>query len=504
MAFKRNNISVADRIDIGLQVLNDKGIYGLVTDLARKYSVSRWFIYFCYYLVLGFHDQIENPTKYQIKSAYVINKILEEQVLILYLDTKASISDIQRAVKNLIGEDISAGQISQILNEYGGLVGQGEKISFRLKFISDEIFINGCPVLVTVEPISGYILRLDLADNRDQDTWGCCWLEIVDNETGNVERIVADQAKGIMGAIGLVFDDAEKLYQTDLFHVIVRLAYWIGVLERQAYAAINDQYEAERKFENAKSENVLEKRLNAYETAEHEAEKRINLYDDFVYLFRELQNILMIMDMKTGQLRNKDDVIATIDAIFLLMEDELDHEKIQEGVKYFRKHQDAALHYFDDVEQADETLKELIPDEAVREILVLIYGYQSQLYTAYGKRKAYLKEQIEQWTHLLIEYMNPEAFERLYALVDTELSAIIRTSSMVENTNSRLRPFFNTARGQINQNRLNLIRFYLNHKIFKRGRRRGKSSYQILYGENSSEENWLSKLNANKQQKQVA
>lgn len=120
-----------------------------------------------------------------------------------------------------------------------------------MKFISDEIFINGDPVLVTIEPGSGHILCLELADKRDAETWGCCWLEIVDNETGRVERIIADQAKGIIGGIGLVFDDVKKLYQTDLFHVIVRLAYWIGVLEHQAYSAINNEYEAGRKFQNA-------------------------------------------------------------------------------------------------------------------------------------------------------------------------------------------------------------------------------------------------------------
>ena len=519
MAFKQNNISAAERIEIGLQVLEYRKIYGFVTDLARKYSVSRWFIYFCFYFVLQFHREIDAPKKYQVQPAYVINKTLEEQALILYLDTKASISDIRHGIKNLTGEDISAGQISQILNKYGELVGQGESINIRLKFMSDEIFINNRPVLVTVEPGSGFILRLDLADKRDGETWGCCWLEIVDNETGRVERIVADQAKGIIGGIGLIFDDAEKLYQTDLFHVIVRLAYWIGVLERQSYSAINNEYEAARKFQNAKSENVLESRLEKYEAAKIESDKLVNLYDDFVYLFRELQNILMIMDMKTGDLRKKNEVIAEIDAILCLMEEEIDHEKIQEGVRYFRCHQDAVLRYFDDVEEADEELKKMIPDEFTRQILVLIYGYQSQSYTAYGQRKRYLKEQIDALKQMLDEYAGSEyagseyagseyageaEFERLYPSVEKRLSSIIRSSSMVENTNSRLRPFFDAARGQINQNRLNLIRFYLNHKVFQRGRRKGKTPAQMLYGKNAASEHWLSILQAKQTEKKTA
>ena len=85
--------------------------------------------------------------------------------------------------------------------------------------------------------------------------------------------------------------------------------------------------------------------------------------------------------------------------------------------------------------------------------------------------------------------------------MEKQLFSIIRSSSMVENTNSRLRPFFDAARGQINQNRLNLIRFYLNHKVFERGRRKGKAPAQILYGKNRASENWLFKLYAIKTQK---
>lgn len=505
MAFQRNHVSTADRIAIGLYVLQNKGVYGVVTDLAKEYSVSRWFIYFCFYLVLTFYNEIENPSQYEgVESEYVIRKPLEEQVLILYLDMKASISDIKRAIKNLTGEDISTGRISEILNSYGERVGPGDAIDIRLTFVSDEIFINASPVLVTVEPASGCILGLNLATSRDQETWGCCWLEIVDNDTGTVERIVADQAKGIMGAIGLLFDDIEEMYQTDLFHVIVRLSYWIGVLERQAYSAIAEQYDAERKFENAKSERVLEKRLNQYEAAERDAEKRINLYDDYIYLFRELQNVLMIMDMNTGELRTKDEVIAEIEVIFCLMEEEIDHEKIQKGVEYFRKYQDAVLRYFDDVEDADIALQKRIPDAFIRQILVLIFGYQSQLYTAYGRRKHYLKEQIGELKQLLNEYAGASAFKTLYPLVDKELSGIIRSSSMVENTNSRLRPYFDAARGQINQNRLNLIRFYLNHKIFDRGRRENKSPTQLLLGESADSEHWLAILRAKNAEKEAA
>jgi hypothetical protein len=48
MAFQRNHVSNAERLEIGLHVFRYKSMYGLITNLARTYVVSRWFIYYCY------------------------------------------------------------------------------------------------------------------------------------------------------------------------------------------------------------------------------------------------------------------------------------------------------------------------------------------------------------------------------------------------------------------------------------------------------------------------
>jgi hypothetical protein len=44
MAFQRNHVSDAERMAIGLHVFQDKSMYGLITDLARQYLVSRWLL----------------------------------------------------------------------------------------------------------------------------------------------------------------------------------------------------------------------------------------------------------------------------------------------------------------------------------------------------------------------------------------------------------------------------------------------------------------------------
>ena len=323
----------------------------------------------------------------------------------------------------------------------------------------------------------------------------------MDNETGHIERIIADQAKGLVGGIELVCDEPEKRYQSDLFHVIMRVVSGIWRAERKAYAAIGKEYDAADKFERAKSERVLAKRLEKYETAKAKAEQWIRWYDESMYLFRELQEVLRMVNLKSGELRRKADVMAELEAILELFEQEIADDKIQKGAEYICDHQEAVLRYFDEVEAADALLKAAIPEREVRQCLLRMYAYQQQLYVAYGKRKRHLEAQWACLRQTLMSHVEQAEYERVSQLVEQTLSSIIRSSSMVENTNSRLRRFFDSARGQINQNRLNLIRFYLNHKPFERGRRQGQSPAQLFHGQEASTEHWLTILQAKKAEK---
>ena len=274
MAFQRNHVSDAERLEIGLQVFRYKSVYGFVSDLARKYLVSRWFIYYCYaqfMLLLDFQKELPACGVPCIGC----DDTLEERVLCLSLETEASNSGMRRVFKHLFGQEVSAGKISEMLTDYGSLLTSHETVDCRLKFVSDEIFI-GRPILVTVEPLSNYILSLEVVETRDTVTWGAWWFELVDAETGHVERSVADLAKGLVGGIEERLGDqkaATQLFQGDLFHLIRRLVSGITRAERKAYAAMKQEYDALEKCERAKSERTLLKRLTAYETAQAEADQ---------------------------------------------------------------------------------------------------------------------------------------------------------------------------------------------------------------------------------------
>ncbi|WPD24075.1 MAG: hypothetical protein SD837_05830 [Candidatus Electrothrix scaldis] len=70
------------------------------------------------------------------------------------------------------------GTVSTYLNHIGSLVPSGlmTEDNVRLVFLSDEIFSGNIPILITVDPISSAILKIELVDKRRAEEWSKHWL----------------------------------------------------------------------------------------------------------------------------------------------------------------------------------------------------------------------------------------------------------------------------------------------------------------------------------------
>ena len=82
-------------------------------------------------------------------------------------------------------------------------------------------------------------------------------------------------------------------------------------------------------------------------------------------------------------------------------------------------------------------------------------------------------------------------FHALFNAVGRAMTDTPRSSSLVENLNSRLRTYF-TLRRHLGNSYLELLRFFLNHRRFLRSRhaeRRGKSPRELLTGQ--AHAHWL-------------
>lgn len=103
MGFQKNHVDEINRIAIGVGVYLNKGVYGYVSEMARKYLVSRWFIYYCYFQVILLLD-IQKQSKYSASLCYkeCVSRSIEDRVLILYLDCESSVSGIRRSDEGFI------------------------------------------------------------------------------------------------------------------------------------------------------------------------------------------------------------------------------------------------------------------------------------------------------------------------------------------------------------------------------------------------------------------
>jgi len=85
-------------------------------------------------------------------------------------------------------------------------------------------------------------------------------------------------------------------------------------------------------------------------------------------------------------------------------------------------------------------------------------------------------------------------FRVLFDAVSHAMADTPRSSSLVENFNSRLRPYF-TLRRYLGNSYLDLLRFFLNHRRFMRSRRaerNGKSPRELMTGQGHP--HWLTLL----------
>ncbi|MFL5332436.1 MAG: hypothetical protein ACJ8H8_04505, partial [Geminicoccaceae bacterium] len=85
-------------------------------------------------------------------------------------------------------------------------------------------------------------------------------------------------------------------------------------------------------------------------------------------------------------------------------------------------------------------------------------------------------------------------FHALFAAVSRAMADTPRSSSLVENLNSRLRTYF-TLRRHLGGSYLDLLRYFLNHRRFMRSRRaerHGKSPRELMTGQGHP--HWLTLL----------
>ena len=493
---RRPDLTEAIRLTIANDALHAmlNNRWGTITQLSRAHKVSRTFVYSLakHLKSIGqfiFSDQTESAMTLAQERSRAI-----EVMLSIRLEGGSSLGNVSTIMKRQVCDLSSIGSISQTLSRIGGLLPMtiDSKQTFQtLVFASDEIFSKTTPILVTVDPCSSAILRIELSKTRNADDWKNHFECLMDNGLEAI-YLVSDDGVGLRA--GHSASLSHTVRQSDTYHAIAHtLGHWVERLEKTAYKAIKEEDQREQKVQSAKSEQAKKKQQPLYRQAQHACEAAIRDYDDFSYLYYCLIKELNVFD-KEGNLRPKQHAENVIKTGLQLIE-ESNHEGLCKAAQKVRRTLPDLFHYFDIAEDIVNDCKKLVDDETLKAYCVAWQWGKAVRKAKKSPRKQHAKgqeqtslEKAEWWGSHGVDQANWRA--DIQKTIYAKLDKIVQSSALVECINSIIRPYFNTSKNQVSQEQLNLIMHYHNHRRYLAGVRKNKTPMEILTGEDQAKD-WI-------------
>jgi hypothetical protein len=405
---------------------------------------------------------------------------------------------VQELAAVLVGYHLSLGTIHNILSQAAD---RAQKLNQQedLRLLPgirvgahDEIFQGGRPVLVGIDTDSTYCYLLAPEAHRDAETWALHLLEL--GQRGlHLDRTIADGGSCLRAGQSQAWGDLPC--HGDVFHAERQVSSLAYFLERRAEAGLGvcedlsarlercqharDQargYGGKRGKRRADRARRLGRRLAS---ARRDAQKIVPLADDVALLSRWLREDVFAVageDLPTRR--------ALYDFIVeqLAQLEPLCPYRIGPVVRMLQEQREQLLGF---VGVLDEQLEALAAEQAitmhwVREICrlqaldrenCLYWQRRQRLHRKLGWRLAGLERAVKQ-----------------------VLRGAVRSSSAVENLNSRLRCYF-FLRRQVGAKSLELLRFFLNHHVYRRSRlrwREGRSPAELVCS--AGHPHWLAML----------
>lgn len=411
---------------------------------------------------------------------------LDSIIVLLRLEGRVSLSGISEILRTLGYPHDSTGMISERLKTFGRCLSNTLNVDTEclVFFLSDEIFALGRPILVTIDPVSTAILRIELAPNRNAETWELHYQALKDNLI-LAKGLGSDRAISINKGLQAVFDNL--VWCSDHFHEFNDLVKLLATLEKQAYAAIAEEDDRLRVFSKAKSEDNLQKRQAQYEAAQADCNQRIAQYQQVSDSLDLLFPALYFFDPATGRHRKEQQVK---NEVLILMDwlDECELPKLQQETQSIRNHIDDICVCYRQVEEIVQELAKTLPEEVLN-FIGLAWQHDHQSHQHKGKRKKYHMAERDFWLDVALSLLDENAESQIDQAFES-FDGMVRSSSLIEMVNSQIRPHLNNCKGLITQELLNLIMFYHNHHLYKSGKRKGKAPIEILTG-TKLDKTWL-------------
>jgi len=411
-----------------------------------------------------------------------------------------SLRPLQNILSEAFDEERSVGWLSELLSEAGTRAGEllGEIDTSPLQNViaaRDETFFLGQPLLLVIDPVSTVILECTVAPDRTAETWGIV-LMMAQDQGATLGGLVEDMAT--MYPASQKEAELDVDVQKDVWHIERDGGKVRTSLENAAFKAIQQVADLERKLLKKWDDDLFD---NHYIQAVAQEEKAIEQYDAFCDAFTHLCDALEVVDIRSGEIRDKDTNEWLFKETLNLLES-INHPKVTSWFKTLRNHQKQLLQYLEWLATSlnpykDELAKTLRDPQGRTQFIRLVariwrlrqavINGSPHLKTSLHDSEQFLKDAIEQYPIL------KQMATQLYQILD----AACRSSSMIENINGLLKRFLRARRSfnstQTLQLYLNLFTLWHNMRVYQRGKRKGLSPYQHA-GINTESQDWLTML----------
>jgi hypothetical protein len=453
-----------------------------VSDLAIGHGVSRKFVYAQTQKARVALDDAflsvtdENAVLFQVA---VTKTWLRQVIVALPLICHSSYRGVVEFMGDLLGVSISLGTVHnelQAATRNAVIVNDAEDLSGVLVGLHDEIFQGKTPVLAGIDAASTYCYLLVAAEHRDADTWGMHLLDATKRGL-QPDYTIADAGQGLRAGQKAAWDDTPC--HGDVFHIQHQYEGLANTLSQLAQGATSRLKRLRTRIDRAGQAGPDDELVVELELARQTEARACRLARDVRMLTQWLSHDVLAL---AGP------VLATRQILFDFIVTELTRREPEDArrirpVRIALQNQRDDLLAFAGVLDGKLTAvarTHELSDSLVREACILHRLPTTS--AAYWQGWNQLRTKLGVKFHLLFDAV---------ALV---MAQTPRSSSLVENLNSRLRNYF-TLRRHLGGSYLDLLRFFLNHRRFMRSQRverTGRSPRELLTGEGHP--HWLTLL----------
>jgi len=518
--YQRPDVTLFDRLEIARRYFDPHRPWGEVTKMAKEYALSRVTIYVIVFRVLLFFQPgVPGPragTSGQPSGLVkeVVHSLNTEEakrlrgriILTGVFPGGGTMRSLEDMLDEVPGVDGSATTIWRIVDQKGA---EASAILQRIDFAGvslsvilvaiDETYFDGRPIFMVVEPISlaicGFYVPAD--GNRGSVTWGPFLLVLQEDQHLNFEGAMGDGATAYPGTIESILERDDR-FQEDIFHIERDLSRLRRKLENKTYRSFEKEEEAQKKWhKDPTAENKT-----AWEQAKSASQELAQNYAALVEYSSWVSDAFEIVDLRSGEIRDRAIDEWLLDAAIEAMLAVKDADVVKMG-RRLRKHKPQLLTYLNGLDAALPPLRESLhrhlddPDleKAVLRSVARHWRLQHEVHSNQRRNFRPSLKRAEQDMRLWIE---GDPFLQEWAeQLHTVLEGVQRTSSAAENINSILKPLLNRkkhfANAETTHNFIALFALWHNLRVFKEGKRKGKSPFDIL-GIDLGERDWRTLL----------